>query len=442
MGSKAESRASPTWENSVSPDWRLVGSHPTGGSQASQIGRGQTVALGSPPSSRRGWQKKTNPGRPPRRSPDTEATTLRLIKPEDIEIREPEPAPESPTASPRARSTPRTRVMSLLALVAVVAALASLGHTAYRAITDSFVAPMILSPDNDVVVQNKVKVGELEMDRARAVGEAEGIEADLASAEKGIARLTELETMATQSLTWTRNINAHQASAGSADLGALSSQRAVLAAMIAKQKELTTKAQANLEAGVISQADFAKETQALDQMRLALLENGRTTAQSTLAMHQIKLGQDSLSGQKGAPPMPELIAAEDQLVRVELELSRLQAEEHTKLAERKAVQERLAKLDELESQLKSRPLYQAVEKHLEVAFVPYTQIDGVEKGARVYDCLIGMFICRDVGAVADVVPGEVVLPDPWGNPSRGQYAVLDLADHEAAKSHALRVRRP
>ena len=34
----------------------------------------------------------------------------------------------------------------------------------------------------------------------------------------------------------------------------------------------------------------------------------------------------------------------------------------------------------------------------------------------------------------------MILPDPWGNQARGQYAVLNLADHEAAKSKTLRVR--
>jgi hypothetical protein len=75
-----------------------------------------------------------------------------------------------------------------------------------------------------------------------------------------------------------------------------------------------------------------------------------------------------------------------------------------------------------------------------VAFVPYTQLDGVAPGAQVLECTLAFFACRTVGAVLEVVPGEVMLSDPWGNPARGQYAVLDLHDHASARSKSLRVR--
>ena len=54
-----------------------------------------------------------------------------------------------------------------------------------------------------------------------------------------------------------------------------------------------------------------------------------------------------------------------------------------------------------------------------------------------HSCLV-----KSVGKIAELVPGEVVLPDPWGNLARGQYAVLDLREHESAKSKVLRVRGP
>jgi len=81
-----------------------------------------------------------------------------------------------------------------------------------------------------------------------------------------------------------------------------------------------------------------------------------------------------------------------------------------------------------------------VESRIEVAFVPYTQLDGAKEGNEVYDCVWGLFWCKPVGTMSELVPGEVILPDPWGNQARGQYAVLDLTDHSAAMSKTLRVR--
>ena len=47
---------------------------------------------------------------------------------------------------------------------------------------------------------------------------------------------------------------------------------------------------------------------------------------------------------------------------------------------------------------------------------------------------------RDVdGFGAQIVAGEVVMPDPWGISMRGQYALLDLTDAEAAMGKVLRI---
>jgi hypothetical protein len=44
--------------------------------------------------------------------------------------------------------------------------------------------------------------------------------------------------------------------------------------------------------------------------------------------------------------------------------------------------------------------------------------------------------------VTEVLPGEVIVPDPWGSLARGQYAVIELDDQHAAQSKTLRVRAP
>jgi hypothetical protein len=355
-------------------------------------------------------------------------------------------APEAPASGqdlvvPGLEPTRRTRTYAFLALLLVLAGAGYVGRTAYLAFTDSFVAPMILSPDNDLVVENKLKLAQIQMERAHTLGEAAAAEADLAAAQKGVARLAALEATAANALEWTRDITSHQLKAGSADLGALSRKGSVLSDMYSRQRSFVAKAKADLASGAIVRGDYEREAQNLDQIRVAMAENGRARTQSELTFYQATLGDGSLGGKTGAPPMPEVVAAEYQLTRIRLETIRLQADRDGKTATQKAAREKLAKLDEVEAELKSRPLYQAVAEHLNVAFVPYTQISGVTKGAAVYDCFLGLFACQRVGIVAEMVPGEVVLPDPWGNAARGQYAVLDLTSAGAGQSKSLRVRR-
>ena len=338
------------------------------------------------------------------------------------------------------KSNTRARFFAAIALATFASGLYYAGNQGYRAATDSFVAPMILSPDNDLVLQTKAKMSELDIERSRILVEAESIDADLAAADKAIARLRMLEATMINALEWTKTVTARQASSSRAELKALAAQKDVLSQMAEKQERISKEANANLAASLISKTDQAKEQLAYDQVQLALLDNERTRMQNEAALQQVFLAQRSLS-MKGTPlMMPEAIAREEQLVRIELEISRLESEQRSKRAEKKVVLAKLAKMDELEVQLKGRPLIRATERSIDVAFVPYTQSEGVAGGAVVYDCIWSIFHCKPVGTITEIVPGEVILPDPWGNQARGNYAVLKLDEHESAKAKVLRVR--
>ena len=95
---------------------------------------------------------------------------------------------------------------------------------------------------------------------------------------------------------------------------------------------------------------------------------------------------------------------------------------------------------EMLAELESRPLYRAIEESVDVAFVPYDQLDGVQPGGRVLSCLWGVILCEEVGEVTEVLAGEVATLDPWGEPARGQYAILDLDDPAAVRARSLRIR--
>jgi hypothetical protein len=288
--------------------------------------------------------------------------------------------------------------MSLVTLVAFVSGVIFAGHEAYRAFTDSFIAPIILSPDNELVLQNKLKAGGLSVERAKAFAERDALAGEIAAGEQVVARLRALVPLTPDGVGKT-----------------LEEERRVLQEMARQQEVFVEQAAANLDARLITQADLAKETQTLAQIRVAVLENARVRAETELSR-------------------------EERFTRIELELMKLESELRSKRVEHQLLGEKLAMIDELESQLRARPIFQAMSRSLEVAFIPYTQIEGVEEGDAVYDCLWGLLFCEPVGRVSELVPGEVILTDPWGSQARGVYAVLDLTDHEAARSKSLRVR--
>jgi hypothetical protein len=332
-------------------------------------------------------------------------------------------------------------MMAIAFLGAVVTAFVFAGRTIYYAFHDAFVVPAILSPDSDTVIASKLKLGELDVERARAGAELEGVEADLAASAKAIERLEGLRQIVALGVEWTARVTSQRASSGASQLSALAQQKTLLRDMLAKQNALADKARADAEAGVISRTDYAKEAQAVSQLELALLENERGLAEATATMAETSLAQRALTHRAESAPTPEMMIREEQTIRIELEVTRLESERRSKLAQKAALVDRIAKLDAFASELRGKPVYQAAERAMHVAFVPYTQMEGVERGATVYSCVWGLVFCKAVGSVSDMVPGEVALTDPWGGHARGQYAVLSLTDPDAARAQTLRVRK-
>jgi hypothetical protein len=63
----------------------------------------------------------------------------------------------------RSRGAVRVRIFSLTALAMFVGGIAYVGHLGYRAGTDSFVAPIILSPDSDIVLNSKLQASQVQV---------------------------------------------------------------------------------------------------------------------------------------------------------------------------------------------------------------------------------------------------------------------------------------
>lgn len=332
-----------------------------------------------------------------------------------------------------------TRLGAFAALCGVAACLAYAGYSLYTCARDAFVVPTILSPSSEDVVATKLRLGQLKVERVRAVAELESVEAELAGSEQAIDRLRALGKTTGEALTYTSRDTSRRATESSAELAALEQQRVLLDEMLAKQTELTRRAKAELEAGLISRSEYSQHEQALNQMQLALLDNSRAVVRGRSALEETSLVREALLRESG-PKSPDVVQRQEQMIRVELEMLRLDAERRAKSAQRDALSDRIAQLDEMVQHIEETALFQAIEKDLELAFVPYTQLASVTPGADVYSCLWGVVWCERVGTVTSLMPGEVVQSDPWGSTTRGEYAVLELADRSSARAKTLRIR--
>jgi hypothetical protein len=341
------------------------------------------------------------------------------------------------------------RIVSLLGLAAIIAGLGYAGRAAYYAATDSWVAPVTLSPDSDAVIETNVHLNEQLTKEAKLKSDIARIDADALGVGRAMTRLRVLQQNGQKAFKWAARSTGQQADSSAASLRSLEGQHALLVNMVARQDEAVERMRRNVDAGLASSIDLEREVQASSELRLGLAENERRSADLRVQGAQARRSAGALRAVSEAQPgsadadsgvLPEIASGLERDANVELALIRLESEHRALFNAKDLATDDLARLEETIKQLKSRPLYRAVVASTDIAFVPYSQLEGITPGVELVSCTWAVFRCHAVGRVKEVLPGEIVAQDAWAKSARGQYAILELTDHDAAKEKTLRAR--
>lgn len=338
------------------------------------------------------------------------------------------------------------RVLALTLLAATLSALAWGSVQVYHLLTDAWIAPLRLSPDSDAVAQLRMQHQRHLAELSRLDAEITRLDGELEAIDAAVDKLSALRGSAQATLTWQAEQSRVEAGGLDTVTTLLERQRALLVKLLDRQHQLVARARDDLAAGVIDRTAVDREEQVGDQLALELTEIERQLADAKVRRTHTRSALRALragTGQGDAPAvgqMPEVAAGVEHAARVEVELQRLLAEARGQRALRAVAVASVAAQRELLAELESRPLYRAMSAATDIAFVPYDQLAGVRPGARIVDCVWGVVHCHQVGRIAEVLPGEVVTQDPWGELARGQYAILALDDADAVRERVLRVR--
>jgi len=335
------------------------------------------------------------------------------------------------------------RLFALSLLAATAAGLGWGGKQVYYVLHDAWIAPLHLSPDSDVVAQLRLQQQRNQAELGRADAEVTRLDGELAAIDAAVVKLSRLRGSAAATRTWQAERSRVEAGGYDAATTLIARQRGLLVQLHTRQLSLVERAREDLAAGAIDRTAFDREEQVRDQLALELTELDRQIADATIQQKHNRAALDALRGKPASPStgtMPEVAAGEEHTARIEVEIERLQAEARGHRALRTAAVSSAAAQRELLAELEARPLYRAMSHATDIAFVPYDQLAGVRPGAKIVDCVWGVVHCHTVGHVAEVLPGEVVTQDPWGELARGQYAILSLDDRDAVHERVLRVR--
>ncbi|MGF1464836.1 MAG: hypothetical protein ACFCGT_01770 [Sandaracinaceae bacterium] len=344
-----------------------------------------------------------------------------------------------------------TRAVALLFLVLVVVGSGAAVVAVATLLTDAWIAPANLSPEHDRVIQLHLQVDRTTAEVDRAEAEVTRIDEQVAAIDVALSRLARLRDNSREMFLWGAEERARVVAATREALASLEREREVLARLVERQERIAARTRAHHEEALVGRAELEREEQALDRLRLSVAANQRALGEARQTLAQSSAEREALrasaDGEVGASPhapgrLPLSVQRQEQMTRLDLEIVQLEAERRGLVATRRAAERNLGEVRDVLDQLRSRPLWQATERSLDVAFVPYAQLEGVAEGDDVIHCVWMVAGCRRVGRVADILPGEVVTQDPWGELARGRYAVLALSDPAAVRERILRVRRP
>ena len=323
------------------------------------------------------------------------------------------------------------RLMGFGILSVIVAVLVGyIGTTAFYFFNHSWITPVALSPNDEKVVALQGQLAQQLNERERLAGEldqadrsiiaeqtfqlqfAKAIKKDLDGRRMALGRVKELAQTAAATRQEIRNTNGDYS-----------------ASQVAKMSE-------EYKAGLIDRSSMMSGKFQLAQI---------STANLSLAERQVEFDQRASELAAETQSLDALLSNKSNSAALSYDVLKIARDyETSKLAlaketgNRERLKSSLERMDQIIDGIKQSAFLRAAENGANVALVPYANMKNVSKGAPLYACKLDMIMCRQVGTVRDVLPGEVNVKHPNRDTIvRGRMIEMQMTEAGAAQDDVL-----
>jgi len=311
----------------------------------------------------------------------------------------------------------------------------------------SWVAPTIVSPTDERVMQVSAQLAERASQRDRIVAERAAFVAQLNDARRVVSMNMEFQGAFRRAL--------------EADLAGRKSELRAVRSLV----EHYRRARGEIERSNTAYAGMSRQ-RLKEEKAAGLIENDQylsgsyqiaqiANANLSLTEKEVQLKERADSLARGteafeaALPQGASGALSYETLKIKQELRRSLLEEERARENAGAYAKSIAALDSVVARydrllvgMQESPYLMATERNLPVAFVPYENLKNVRKGAPLYGCRFGMLWCRQVGSIVTVLGAEVSNKHPMrSDMMRGQFVHIELRDAAAAKQKLLFINR-
>lgn len=289
----------------------------------------------------------------------------------------------------------------------------------------SWIAPTIISPTNDKILDLTAKLVTSEQTLATLTSDRDHQTLSIASLQKSISDLYKMDDK------FRTVINA-QGKSDTEDVPQLNALNADKAkdnerthSLLIQLDEAEKQVDADLQAGLVTRMDAINTKSSINQIRSAFTDSRVTEV----------LLQDSAKQKSSSLTLVNALAQE-----AELRTGIMQFEILVKTGEAQIASDnaQIAELNQALAVAKTSPYFMATKGKVQFAFVPYDSQDSAKIGAPVYDCYLNFIACRQVGTVSQIFSDEEMVTHPiFHTEVRGFLVQLNLTRQASAKSQTL-----
>jgi len=321
-------------------------------------------------------------------------------------------------------------------------ALAYAAVTLFYTVNTSWAAPLVISRTHEKILRLTAEV-------VRTRQAASGLEAAASALARESDAIHQQEKVLQNLVTSTRHAANQQKQADILLSHKIAQLDQVKQADIAKTRQVLAEIgpleeaiKRDLQAGLMTRDDAAKMRATLNTYKTSATD---ATVAGVALERQLSDLQRSASTLAGGPAlMPQALdlLARTAGYRMQVEEARLKQHQNTLEIENK--QREAQQLRAIIATLTDSPYYRVTqsEKPLSFAFIPYENEAAAQPGKPVFDCLLHLLLCQQVGTILRIHRDEERAQHPlFRMDTRGFLVELDLIEPQAAKSRVLFIGR-
>ena len=351
---------------------------------------------------------------------------------EQIGLPNPQPSKAAKAGAKLVVSTYRLMGFAILTIIVAVL-IGYITTTAFYFVSHTWIVPTIVSPSDDKVVQLRTELAAQQNVRDK-------LESDLHESERAAAAEGEFQKEFADAIQ--ADLDGRKVALGRVQAlagAAYATRQKISTTNDTYAKQLAAKSQQELDAGLIDRDHAMSNNFTEAQISDAQLRLQTSEVQFEQQAAELKQQTDALDALLTGP------SADGKKKALSYDVLKIKRDyDASKLALAKALETHkmlaasLAREDEILAGLKQSAYLRALDDKATVALVPYGNLENAKVGTPLYACNVGMVMCREVGTVEAILPGEIQFKNPHRDTQvRGQMVELQMTDSDAATDEVL-----